>query len=93
MKTINIIVPCYNEEKNLERLLLKLNEVLKLPGSKFNYLFVDDGSTDGTFEYLKERSRSKKNIRVLSLSRNFGSHIGISAGIAKTVCILSVLMA
>jgi dolichol-phosphate mannosyltransferase len=92
MKTINIIVPCYNEEKNLERLLLKLNEVLKLPGYKFNYLFVDDGSTDGTFEYLKERSRSKKNIRVLSLSRNFGSHIGISAGIENSTDVDAIIL-
>jgi polyisoprenyl-phosphate glycosyltransferase len=85
MKIINIIVPCYNEEKNLERLLLNLDEVLTIPGHKFNYLFVDDGSSDDTFGYLAEISLGRKNLRVLKLSRNFGSHIAISAGIEHSM--------
>lgn len=92
MKTINIIVPCYNEEKNLEKLLLKLDDVLKIGGFKFNYLFVDDGSIDGTFAYLEEKGRTRKNIRVLKLSRNFGSHIAISAGIENSADVDAIVL-
>jgi polyisoprenyl-phosphate glycosyltransferase len=92
MKTINIIVPCYNEENNLEMLIAKLDEVLVLPGYSFNYLFVDDGSADGTYALLEEKSRSRKNIRVLKLSRNFGSHIGISAGIENSMDVDAIIL-
>jgi glycosyltransferase involved in cell wall biosynthesis len=92
MKTINIIVPCYNEEKNLEKLLSKLDQVITTSGYKFNYLFVDDGSSDGTFAYLEERARTRRNIRILKLSRNFGSHIGISAGIENSTDVDAVII-
>jgi polyisoprenyl-phosphate glycosyltransferase len=84
MKKINIVIPCYNEENNIEKLLSKLDEVTTIPGYLFNYLFVDDGSEDGTFAHLEKISHLRKNIKVLKLSRNFGSHIGISAGIENS---------
>ncbi len=84
MKNINIIIPCFNEENNLNSLITKLDEVLNISGYKFNYLFVDDGSSDRTFDLLKEKSSKRENIRILKLSRNFGSHIGISAGIENS---------
>lgn len=92
MKIINIIVPCYNEEKNLGKLIAKLDEVLILPGYSFNYLFVEDGSSDGTYEFLEEKSRYRKNIRVLKLSRNFGSNIGISAGIENSTDVDAIIL-
>lgn len=92
MKKINIVVPCYNEENNLERLLSKLDEVIKITGFQFNYLFVDDGSTDGTFAYLEKICRLRKSIRVLKLSRNFGSHIGISAGIENSQDVDAIIL-
>lgn len=92
MKTVNIIIPCYNEENNLEPLLAKLDNVLVLPEYKFNYLFVDDGSTDGTFSLLEEKSKKSKKIRVLKLSRNFGSHIGISAGIENSTDVDAIIL-
>ncbi|MBN2274517.1 MAG: glycosyltransferase family 2 protein [Bacteroidales bacterium] len=84
MKTVNIIIPCYNEENNLGILFKRLDEVLRIPEYQFNYLFVDDGSSDGTFSFLKKTAQSRKNVKVLRLSRNFGSHIGISAGIENS---------
>lgn len=92
MKTINIIIPCYNEVENLENLFIKLDEVLQNLDYKFNYLFVDDGSIDGTFDFLKARSLSRKNLRVLKLSRNFGSHIGISAGIENSTDVDAIIL-
>lgn len=92
MKTVNIIIPCYNEKDNLDLLFKKLDEVLIIPGYHFNYLFVDDGSSDGTFDYLKKKANSRKTVRVLRLSRNFGSHIGISAGIENSVDVDAIVL-
>jgi polyisoprenyl-phosphate glycosyltransferase len=92
MKAVNIIIPCYNEEKNLSMLFKKLDKVLIIPGYQFNYLFVDDGSSDGTFDYLKNTAQSRKDVRVLRLSRNFGSHIGISAGIENSVDVDAIVL-
>jgi glycosyltransferase involved in cell wall biosynthesis len=92
MKKINIVVPCFNEENNLEKLLSKLDKVTTITGFQFNYLFVDDGSADGTFAYLEKISRLRKNIKVLKLSRNFGSHIGISAGIENSQDVDAIIL-
>jgi polyisoprenyl-phosphate glycosyltransferase len=92
MKAINIIIPCYNEESNIEKLLSKLDEGLNNLEYHFNYLFVDDGSVDGTFAILAEKSRLRKNIRVLKLSRNFGSHISISAGIENSTDVDAIIL-
>jgi len=92
MKNINIIIPSYNEEINLERLIVKLDEVLVMPGFQFDYLFVDDGSTDGTFALLEKIAQERNNIKVLRLSRNFGSHIGISAGIENSTDVDAIIL-
>jgi dolichol-phosphate mannosyltransferase len=84
MKTVNIVIPCYNEEKSLYKLIPRLDEVLTPLKYNFIYLFVDDGSSDETFSFLEESAKTRKNIKVLKLSRNFGSHISISAGIENS---------
>ncbi len=79
---ITIVVPCFNEEKNLEQLIIKLDQATgSIPGITFRYLLVDDGSADATFETIRSLSKTNSKIRALQLSRNFGSHIAISAGI------------
>jgi dolichol-phosphate mannosyltransferase len=84
MKTINIIVPCYNEVNGLDALIQELDKVTASIVFHVNYLFVDDGSSDGTFELLAKISKERKTVRVLKLSRNFGSHIAITAGIENS---------
>jgi polyisoprenyl-phosphate glycosyltransferase len=92
MKTINIIIPCYNEERNLGKLILRLDELTVSINYNFNYLFVDDGSSDGTYAFLEKASLERKNIKVLKLSRNFGSHIAISAGIENSADVDAIIL-
>lgn len=81
-KSITIVVPCFNEQDNLEKLILKLDQVTGIiPGVTFIYLLVDDGSADNTFSVIKSLGQSHSHITAIQLSRNFGSHIAISAGI------------
>lgn len=81
-KLITIVVPCFNEENNIERLIQKLDQVTQtIPEVAFTYLLVDDGSSDNTFLVIRSLSQTDERIRAIQLSRNFGSHIAISAGL------------
>lgn len=80
-KKLSIIIPCYNEEKNFS---ISANEILNYTKNfKFNYeiIFVDDGSTDNTYDNLLTFVKKNRNYKLLKLSKNYGSHISITAGI------------
>ncbi len=83
MKLLDIIVPVYNEEacinKTIER-LLKLKEAFK-GKLNINYIFINDGSKDGTAKILEENAKKDKNIKVINFSRNFGHQMALSAGL------------
>ena len=84
-KKITIVIPCYNENNNINELIIELNKVTKkINNIIFTYFFIDDGSSDQTFQVIKNLSRKNNNIQALRLSRNFGSHVAISAGIEHT---------
>jgi len=84
MKKCSIIVPIYFNEKNLPDTipeLLKLKE--KLQNYELELIFVDDGSKDRSLEILLEyKKKYPNNIKVVKLTRNFGSHAAISAGMS-----------
>ncbi len=83
MKTLDIIVPVFNEEaclnQTLER-LLKLKETFK-GKLNVNYIFINDGSSDNTLHILEENAKKDKNIKVVNFSRNFGQQIAVTAGL------------
>ena len=82
MDRITIIVPCYNEEESLDRFYPEVQRhIEKIPDCEFSYLFVNDGSRDGTLEKLRELATNHKDIFYLSLSRNFGKESAMMAGI------------
>ena len=84
-KSITIIIPCYNENNNINELIIELNKVTKnISNIIFTYFFIDDGSSDQTFQVIKNLSRKNNKIQALRLTRNFGSHVAISAGIEHT---------
>lgn len=81
MKKIMVIIPVYNERVILEELWRRLSETLSNTSYDWRVLFVDDGSTDGTTDWLKEMAKSESRIRVLVLSRNFGHQGALTAGL------------
>ena len=82
---ISIIVPCYNEQEVILKLYKVLNEVTDViynkTGAMFEFLFIDDGSTDMTLELLKEISLKDNKIKYFSFSRNFGKEAAMLAGL------------
>ncbi len=82
MKTVSIVVPCYNEEEVLRLFYTETQKILDtIPDYSFRYIFVDDGSRDKTLPILKELSQTYDNVDFLSFSRNFGKEAGMYAGL------------
>ncbi len=85
-----IIVPCYNEEEALPHTAPKLIEVLKdlisenlVRGDSY-LLFVDDGSTDSTWEFLRSlKEREGNRVKAIKLSRNFGHQSALLCGLLE----------
>ncbi|MBQ5755220.1 MAG: glycosyltransferase family 2 protein [Oscillospiraceae bacterium] len=82
---ISLVVPCYNEEEALPLFYKEASrvaaEMKESHGAEFEFIFVDDGSTDGTLETARALRKEDKRVRYLSFSRNFGKEAGIFAGL------------
>ncbi len=83
---LEIVVPCYNEEKNIKKFFNEISYVLK--DIDFNIIFVNDGSSDNTLDEIKKLD----NVNYISFSRNFGKEAAIYAGLKHTKADYVILM-
>jgi dolichol-phosphate mannosyltransferase len=86
-KLVSVVVPCYNEEAVLRETHRRLIAVLEqLEELRFEILYVDDGSRDATLKILRElQAANERDVRVVSMSRNFGHQAAVSAGLEHAV--------
>jgi dolichol-phosphate mannosyltransferase len=90
----SVIVPVYNECSNVRATYKALAAVAHVETSlDWEFLFIEDGSTDDTFTTLVEMNRRDQRVKVLRLSRNYGSHIGAAAGLEVASGNAAVIMA
>ena len=81
MKIIySIIAPIYNEIDNLPELYRRIKEVMDANGEPWELVLVDDGSTDGSTDKIRELAASDKTVRPVIFARNFGHQVAITAG-------------
>jgi len=80
---LSIVVPVYNEAENLEVLHASLKTVLKSIQLTHEIVFVDDGSTDGTFDVVRYLYEKDTTVRGFSFSRNFGHQVALFAGLGQ----------
>ena len=78
-RIISVIVPILNEEKNIPVLYDRL--VKSLTPYKYELIFVNDGSQDGSEKAVNKLLRTDKSVKLINLSRNFGHQIAITCGI------------
>jgi glycosyltransferase involved in cell wall biosynthesis len=78
---VSVFLPVYNEEPNLLPLHAKLDEALKTLGYTAEIIYVDDGSSDGSLNMLREIARLDDRVRVVALKRNYGQTAAMAAGI------------
>lgn len=90
---LSVAIPLFNEEAGLPQLLSRLAATLDaLPGGPHQMLFVDDGSSDRTFELLEDAAVRDSRITAITLSRNFGHQAALSAALDHVRGDLVVLM-
>lgn len=82
-KLVSIIIPAYNEEKNIQPASTVISSILLKESINYEIIFVDDGSNDNTWEKITEQSSKDGNIRGISFSRNFGKESAIYAGLTS----------
>ncbi|MEO6573956.1 MAG: glycosyltransferase family 2 protein [Polyangiaceae bacterium] len=79
---VSIVVPLFNEAASLEPLVERCEAMARsVPGITWEYVFVNDGSTDESLLVLHKMARAKPQVKVVDLSRNFGKEAAISAGL------------
>lgn len=81
LASLTIVAPFYNEEDGAEAFHQALCQHLDMLGIAYNFVFVDDGSRDNTLGILNRIADADPRVTVLSLSRNFGHQIALSAGL------------
>lgn len=82
MKKLSVVVSCFNEEEALALFYKEINAVsLKMKYLDFEFIFVDDGSSDNTLKIIKKLRRKDKRVRYISFSRNFGKEASMYAGL------------
>ena len=77
----SIVIPVFNEQENLEILHTRLTKVMKSLGEPYEIIFVDDGSTDDSFQILSDLHQKDSNVKAIRFTRNFGQHIAVTAGL------------
>jgi glycosyltransferase involved in cell wall biosynthesis len=81
---ISVVVPCYNEEKNLKAFSQELYDVLLSTKRNFEVILIDDGSKDNTWEELKDISKKLKGFKAIRHMRNYGQTAAYQAGFDAT---------
>jgi dolichol-phosphate mannosyltransferase len=80
-KKIQIIIPCYNEEENIGYIVSEVDKYIGSLPYRYEFVFIDDGSSDKTYDAILDLSRKRDDINVIKLSRNFGKEAAIVAGL------------
>lgn len=77
---LSLVIPVYNEVDSLVPLVAEIDEALTAAGLRFEIVFVDDGSTDGSFTVMRQLAESRGDVWVVKLRRNFGKAAALSHG-------------
>ena len=95
MKTISIVVPCYNEEENVEAMRNALVEMFgrDLPEYRYEILFIDNDSADRTREILRKLCKADKNVKAIFNAKNFGQFNSPYYAMLQTTGDCTILMA
>ncbi|MCI9032699.1 MAG: glycosyltransferase family 2 protein [Lachnospiraceae bacterium] len=94
-KLLSIIIPCYNEEQAIPLFYqetMKQEFFFREKGVELEFIFVNDGSKDGTVEAVKELHKQDERVHLISFSRNFGKEAAIFAGLEMAKGDYTVLM-
>lgn len=85
-RVVSIVIPCYNEEEVILETYHRLRDLAtRESGYKFEFIFVDDGSKDGTLSLLRRIAANDNRTKVVVFSRNFGHQLAVTAGLDEAI--------
>lgn len=82
--SLSVVIPVYNELGNLSLLHQRLSDVMSSMNVEYEVVYVDDGSTDGSFPLLEQLAATDLHVKVVGLSRNFWQTAALAAGVAHS---------
>ena len=77
---ISVVVPLYNEEESLPELYRWIEKVMKANGFSFEVIFVNDGSTDNSWQVIEDLSKQSENVKGIKFRRNYGKSPALYCG-------------
>lgn len=93
MKTLDVIIPCYNEALVIRATYERTSSVLKtIDDVDYTITFINDGSRDTTLDILREIARQDDKVRIIAFSRNFGHQSAVTAGINHCTADMAVII-
>ncbi|MCL1883909.1 MAG: glycosyltransferase, partial [Defluviitaleaceae bacterium] len=84
MSVLSIVVPSFNEGEMIEKTAETISIIMENAKIEYEIIFIDDGSTDGTWEIVSRLGENNHRIAGISFSRNFGKESAILAGLSHT---------
>jgi glycosyltransferase involved in cell wall biosynthesis len=81
---VSVVIPMFNEELVLHEFYPRLKKEAESWGKSYELLFVDDGSTDNSFELMCEWKKKDSNLRIIKFTRNFGQQAAVLAGFRQS---------
>jgi glycosyltransferase involved in cell wall biosynthesis len=85
-RSVSVVIPAYNEEQSLGELYRRLRDVLDSFASEYEFIFIDDGSTDGSLEVLHSLRERDRAVKIISFQRNYGKSAALSEGFKVAGC-------
>ena len=92
MKSLAILVPCYNEEEVIQKTYERINGVILNLPYETSIIFINDGSIDNTLNMLKDIASNDSCVKIIHFSRNFGHQAAVTAGINHCQTDLAVII-
>ena len=81
---LSIVIPIFNEEKNIKKLFIRLKKVMAGMEVPYEIIFIDDGSVDESLNVLKHCMNEIQEVTIIEFNRNYGQHAAIFAGFEKS---------
>ena len=80
---LSAVIPLFNEKDSIQELYSRLTAVLSATELSYEIIFIDDGSTDGSTDILRNIASSDRRVKVIIMSRNFGQHAALASGLTQ----------
>lgn len=85
MKSISVIIPVFNEKENISPVYSEVSSVLNKLKMKYEIIFVNDGSTDGTLKEIVKLNKKDSRVKVIDFKKNFGQSAAMQAGFDNAI--------